>query len=463
MTIKGAASLLIIWGILVQHTSFALSRRAPFTRSAKPTQSQSQSQSEHHSKEYTNQSISKGNSRNESIIGTSKSTKRGGLYTGIYDGEGSSDYESDRQPPPRKPQSSSSSSSYEYFDNDNDNDNDIDNDIDNDYENDYSCENNERKEKATSRSTSTRSTSSTSSTTPTSNDSTTSTRASTLIQIPVSLKLQHASDTHDAVPISAFLDTGAQVTVMTYNAAKRAGIAHLIDTRYSGHACGVAGVSCRVLGRIPANSVSFILDKDSVVDVSPAITVLEDRIMEGDTVDMLLGLDVLEDWQAMVCLRDRTLTVRNGCRRSKNRGFVIPFVGNVKPTESKPSRDKEYKSTASISSSKHRDSRYSMPNSHEQYTYSGSSRHQNKPSQDQGYPSGKRESPLARDSFLLEEELDALDERSSRIHKGAAQMRTNTYGNGDIDPFEDEVDDDYDDSNYFESDDDYDGCDLSGH
>ena len=166
--------------------------------------------------------------------------------------------------------------------------------------------------------------------------------SSKLIEIPLSLTLQHDSGCHPHVSLTTFIDTGAQVTVMTFTAAKRAGLAHLIDTRYAGRACGVAGVSCRVLGRIPANSVSFIMgEEEHVIDKSPAITVIEDGIIDGENhqkVDILLGLDVLQDWQAMICLRDRTLTLRDcsrwGIYNSEADDVVIPFVGCIKKSKS---------------------------------------------------------------------------------------------------------------------------------
>jgi len=292
-------------------------------------------------------------------------------------------------------------------------------------------------------------------------------KTSRLIQIPLALTLQHAADTHDEVPIATFLDTGAQVTVMTYDAAKRAGIAHLIDTRYAGHASGVAGVSCRVLGRIPANSVSFHLGGDDVVDASPAITVLEDRIMDGEAVDMLLGLDVLEEWQAMVCLRDRTLTIRNGCRRLVDRELVIPFVGSAKSKPSSKSTRNQDRYTPASSSSSNQE-RYMSTSSSSSHSYGSRSNTSSTPSS--RYSSsgkGHRSNPFARDSSLLESELDALDQRSKTSLEGTRMTNVSSYTSTHLNGFEEvddyEMDDDDDsDSNYFESEDDYDGCDLSG-
>ena len=57
--------------------------------------------------------------------------------------------------------------------------------------------------------------------------------------------------------MAAYVDTGAQVTVISAAAAKRVGIYHLIDRRYTGRATGVG--HCKVLGRIPAQNVYFML------------------------------------------------------------------------------------------------------------------------------------------------------------------------------------------------------------
>jgi hypothetical protein len=272
-----------------------------------------------------------------------------------------------------------------------------------------------------------------------------------LIQIPMSLTLQHDSQIYNAVPIKTFIDTGAQTTVMTFDAAKRAGIAHLIDRRYSGHASGVAGVSCRVLGRIPANSVTFIVGEgNDVIDTSPSIAILEDRILEGDMVDMLLGLDVLEEWQAMLCLRDRALTVRNGRRKLEEREIVIPFVGSRRQTTVTVTRNHLLSKFGSSGTMKNASSRHNSDVSSKQQ-------------QQQLY--GQKHNPFTRDSSLLKSELDALDERSkSRPNMHASFNLQKQHEDSLGQEMENDLvgDEDDSDSFYFESDEDYDDCDLSG-
>ena len=201
---------------------------------------------------------------------------------------------------------------------------------------------------------------------------------------PLSKKSFHHIQTHtDKTPVAAYVDTGAQVTIISASAAKRAGIYHLIDRRYAGRATGVG--HCKVLGRIPARHVYFILgegcdeeqqdydgwsdgggyhptdyrgggdeqeyyqdhhhddDDESISSSSmvqmdgPALTVLEGTVTQG--VDVLLGLDVLQDWDAEIRMGPRkSITVnkrRGGGTAASSSGsssssssVVIPFAGS---------------------------------------------------------------------------------------------------------------------------------------
>lgn len=102
-------------------------------------------------------------------------------------------------------------------------------------------------------------------------------------------------------PVRTFCDTGAQRTVMSYECAEQAGLLQHLDRRYAGQAMGVG--SCRVLGRIPAGIGS--LEFDQHVFPSPAITVLEST--GSAEVELLLGLDFLREYQAVLNLRNEEL------------------------------------------------------------------------------------------------------------------------------------------------------------
>eukprot|EP00984_Skeletonema_dohrnii_P030229 scaffold21575_cov172-Skeletonema_dohrnii-CCMP3373.AAC.3 len=175
-----------------------------------------------------------------------------------------------------------------------------------------------------------------------------------LLRVPCSLRLNssentndyhsHSSNNNKSTPIAAYVDTGAQVTVISAAAARKVGILHLMDRRYAGRATGVG--QCRILGRIPAGCVHFMLgqredddhhedydddddyeeEERSIVQMNgPALTVLEGTVTEG--VDMLLGLDVLQDWEATIQMggnaRQSSITVK---KRGMSEPVVLPFL-----------------------------------------------------------------------------------------------------------------------------------------
>lgn len=56
-------------------------------------------------------------------------------------------------------------------------------------------------------------------------------------------------------PIQAFVDSGAQSTIMSESLANRCGLMRLVDKRQSGLAVGVG--SCKILGKIHAADIEI--------------------------------------------------------------------------------------------------------------------------------------------------------------------------------------------------------------
>ena len=83
-------------------------------------------------------------------------------------------------------------------------------------------------------------------------------------------------------PVQAFVDSGAQSTIISKDCAERCGIMNLLDTRFAGMAVGVG--SSRILGRV---HVAEMVIGDAKLECS--FTVLEDN-----KVDLLFGLDNLK-------------------------------------------------------------------------------------------------------------------------------------------------------------------------
>lgn len=92
------------------------------------------------------------------------------------------------------------------------------------------------------------------------------------------------------VPVKAFIDSGAQTTIMSAACSEKCHINRLIDTRWAGYAKGV-GVQ-RIIGRI--HMVQIQIENDFL---TTSFSVLEDQPM-----DMLLGLDMLKRHQVISLL-----------------------------------------------------------------------------------------------------------------------------------------------------------------
>ena len=101
-------------------------------------------------------------------------------------------------------------------------------------------------------------------------------------------------------PVTAFVDSGAQMTIMNEATAERTGLARLIDKRFSGVAKGVG--TSKIIGRVHQAPLVVMGSDGKEKHMSCTVTVLESQDME-----FLFGLDMLKRFQCNIDLMHNQL------------------------------------------------------------------------------------------------------------------------------------------------------------
>jgi DNA damage-inducible protein 1 len=104
----------------------------------------------------------------------------------------------------------------------------------------------------------------------------------------------------NGVPLKAFVDSGAQSTIISKSCAERCGLLRLLDQRYKGIAHGVG--QSEILGRIHV----------APIKIGSVFYPCSFLVLDSPNMDFLFGLDMLRKHQCIIDLNENVLRLGGG-------------------------------------------------------------------------------------------------------------------------------------------------------
>ncbi|KAK1399172.1 DNA damage-inducible protein 1 [Heracleum sosnowskyi] len=111
----------------------------------------------------------------------------------------------------------------------------------------------------------------------------------------------------NGVPLKAFVDSGAQSTIISKSCAERCGLLRLLDPRFKGIAHGVG--QSEILGRIHV----------APIKIGTIFYPCSFLVLDAPNMEFLFGLDMLRKHQCMIDLKDNVLRIGGG-------EVAVPFL-----------------------------------------------------------------------------------------------------------------------------------------